>query len=207
MDDEYYEFDNFTDVETSVEALVFALKMVDEKPAFWKVAVNYTHLALQGSCVCLLTKTDRTGPFKKRSEEELRKYLNQRSENAVCEANNLEPIHADITIPKERLADLWELLERLPSPHTMILGKSISTATTIREKSLLRVIYTRNDFAHFVPMSFYLHVADLQSAIHEVLLFTLELVQSPKYQTHNRFPQTRTESLLLDAIELLENTT
>ena len=87
--DDYVSYDEFDDTIGSIAALETHLTEFENHDAAWKWVVLFTHSALQGACVCYLTRTDGSGALTKDSEKALRRYHNLSSQKAMCEANKV----------------------------------------------------------------------------------------------------------------------
>jgi hypothetical protein len=200
----YLDTDSYKDVENSIYVVFDALQKVEVNAAYWKVAVSFSYQALQGACVCMLTRPDSSGPFQKDDEKKLRHYLNLQSQKAICEAHNAPWELPDMEYPNCRLASLQELLKRLPSPHRAIIPKAHDAGTTEFENAIFALQEMRHTFSHFPPMSWSIEKAYMLEAIHIVLQKTKTIVSGAGYETQNRFHQTETENLLIKCIEITE---
>lgn len=164
----------------------------------------FTFLALQGTAVCCLTRSDLTGPFEKRTEKELRLFLNLRSQMAVNKANNAPWTMPELEYPQERLASFDTLLARLPPPlQVKISGKTRKTASEF-EWSFIFVRVWRNDFSHFGPKSLLIHKRDIAKHCAICLELTLNIVEAHgQFANHSRFGETKVAGNLKTAIRLL----
>ncbi len=204
MAEQYLEIDEYKDVEASTEFLLEAIKRSEKNDIYWKQILIFTYLALQGTAVCCLTQTDLTGPFEKRTEKELRLFLNLKSQEAVNRANNAPWEMPELEYPQEKLASFDELLARLPSPlKVKITNKSKKSASDF-EWSFIFVRIWRNDFSHFGPKSLLIHKGDIARHCMVCLQHTLKIVKSPeKFANRSRFGSTTVLDNLEKAIQLL----
>lgn len=127
---EFLQTNHAEDVEASLTLALDAILRAKADDAYWKSATIFIFLALQGICVCCITNTDGSGPFIKSVEKQIRNYWDVSSQKALNEAHETPFIIQEPEWPKEYLADIKELLKRLPSSVQVSLSNSTDSSTT-----------------------------------------------------------------------------
>ncbi len=204
MAEDYLAIDEYKDVEASTEFLLEAIGRTKQNDTYWKQVLIFTYLALQGAAVCCLTRTDLTGPFEKRTEKDLRLFLNLQSQRAVNEANDTPCTMPDMEYPREKLASFDELLSRLPQPLQVNISNKTQKNASDFEWSFVFLRTLRNDFSHFGPKHLLIHQGDISKHCMICLEHTLKIVNSPnKFANRSRFQSTKVAQNLKDAIAML----
>ena len=68
-DASYLQTDEFEDMKASLILLRDSLSSITKEKTMWKWAIIAAHSALQGACVCILTRTDGVSSIVKRNTE------------------------------------------------------------------------------------------------------------------------------------------
>ncbi|WP_298293971.1 hypothetical protein [uncultured Litoreibacter sp.] len=205
MADGYVTFDEFVDVESSLLALNVALAQLPSNPLFWKSVILNTHSALQGACVCLLTKSHGGGALTEKNEKQNLAYLNQKSDITVAEAQNQQPPKS-LPYPPTMLQNLPGLLRRLPPPLTINIPKTSEEYEKSEDalaKDLFRLHEFRTGFSHFPALSWSIELAGLPRIVEKSLIQTQSIAESSQYTRVNRFRDMQVSSLILDATKAL----
>lgn len=197
-------FDEYDDVEASVQLLLDVLGKAEENDAYWKHILIFTYLALQGAAVCCLTRSDATGPFDKRTERELRLRHLLDSQKATNHNHGAPWIMPDMDAPKEKLASFDELLDRLPSSlRIQVKGKTVQSASD-SEVPFVFVRQYRNECSHFTPETKIIGKNEIARHCKACLEHTLKIVGSPElFASRSRFDETRVKQNLQKVIALL----
>lgn len=188
---QYFQCNEYSDVENSLLLLKHSLGLADDEPAYWKWIIIATHSALQGACVCILTKTDGTGALTKKSQKEALKKL-YGEENG---SRNLD--NPDIPWPDPYIAPLDELLKRLPDGLKIVLPdrKAESYGYEIAG-DLRRLSEFRNMMIHFPPSSWSLELAGLPRILERAVCLIKDIVASEANNRVNQFAGTPVQSLI-----------
>jgi hypothetical protein len=142
-DENWLQTDEAEDVLASLRhaEACFELAKSDKHANKWLILA--LHSALQSACVCHLTATD------------LRGALDGRTEQLLYEADEKRRNGSPYKLPKLRIADLVELLQRVRKPHSAG-DRSNDNGIPISESELdwLARIHReiRNRLVHFHPM-------------------------------------------------------
>lgn len=194
----------FYDVEASLTLLDDALEKVSANEAYWKAIVIFTHLALQGACVCLLTHSDSSGPFDKKTEKEIRRYNDIQSQMAVNEAYQTPWEIDEPQWPEEKLASLVELMERMPSGLGERIKSNPNECKTDLAKAISFVLSLRNTFAHMTPTSWLIRRDQIIRSVELIILHVLKVIKSDEYNNRNQFPQTKARVMAQSVLHKLE---
>jgi hypothetical protein len=194
---EYLEVDEFTDVVNSVEQLCVALDRALENPKLWKDIILTSHATLQGTCVCILTRTDGTGALAKGNQ----KALMHKLYGEVNGSRNLDDDSVDW--PEDFIADLPELLKRLPNGLAVSLPGRKADYGYDAAGDLRRLHEFRNKFVHFSPTSWSLELAGLPRVVSNALILAKQITVSNAYKRWNRFKDTEVERMLDEALDKL----
>jgi|SRR5690606_1970863 hypothetical protein len=203
--DGYLRTDEFEDVHASLTLLRGVLERILEEPALWKWAVIAGHSALQGACVCILTQTDGLGALTDKSTREL-------TEKLYGETDRGRKMDEDsVAWPEERIAELPELLKRLPGELKVSLpGRNARSYGYELPGDLRRLHEFRNKFTHFASISWSIQIAGLPRIIGRAVDLTRRIVESDDdYSRFNHFQELGMKSLfadISDRIKSLERT-
>lgn len=196
---EYLHLDEFKDTIASLKMLVIALRELENDPSFWKQAILSTHSALQGACVCILTRTDGGGALAERSEKALMIKLYGESEHG----RNIDD--DSVHRPKEFIASLPELLSRLPGGLVVNITKRSATCYPYNKEGDLRRLHEfRNKLTHFPPVSWSLEVAGLPRILLTAIGLIDEISRSNSWKTYNQFPNLHLDNDIEQARKLLK---
>lgn len=178
----HYETDEFEDVVVSLKVLRDALEQLPSDTDYWKPAIFFAHAALQGACVCLLTRTDGTGALAVNSEKALMKKLYGETEDC----RTLDDPETDW--PVELIASLPELLKRLPEALSVELpGHKAKTYGWDVKGDLRRLHEFRNQLAHFPPTSWSLEIIGLPRILRSAVELARGIMTSSGYTRYNKF--------------------
>ena len=171
---EYLRTDEFEEVFQGLNFIADILPLVREHPHYWKWIIISAHSALQGACVCMLTETAGTGALRKDATTKLLARLD-------------EDAGSTNEWPDERLADLSELLARLPV-DLKIKIKELATPFPFDVVGDIRRLHDmRNEFSHFTPKSWSIELAGLPRILEHTIGLIEEIAKSANYKRWNRF--------------------
>ena len=166
--EDWLQIDEFDDVRASLLMLESALGCIEQDKVFWKWSILATHSAVQGACVCFLTRTDGGGALDKRSEMSLLAYHNQSSQMASSKKYNRDRKLGSLDYPKTRVASLPELLRRLPQKWKVEIPKNSEMPSNgVRNLDFQRLHNFRNKLTHFESVSWSLEIEGLPRIIRE----------------------------------------
>lgn len=181
-EDAWYTTDEFDDVAVSLKTLLFALRQAKNDKSFWKLAILSTHSALQGACVCLLTRTDGGGALAKRDQKALMHKLYGESEKG----RNIDDNSVDWA--EEFIASLPELLKRLPNDLAIkIPDRSVTSYPYDLPGDMRRLHEFRNKLTHFPPISWTLEISGLPRILLRAIEHIEKITISSAYKRYNRF--------------------
>ncbi len=194
----WLEFDEFIDVESSLLALLISIERLPVEPLLWKNILLNVHAALQGACVCILTRTDGGGALTVGAEAKYLKYLNNGSAIAQAERNGV-PTPDPLALPDMKIQALPGLLRRLPEevrkdlPKCHIEFEECSDTVT---RDLYRLHNFRTTFSHFPVTSWLIEGSGLPRIVVVSLNLIEEIVCSDGWMRQNRFKDTRVLELI-----------
>jgi hypothetical protein len=163
-----------------------------------EMAVLSGHAALQGACICILTRTDGLGALKKESDKAVWEKLYGETPNG----RKLDD--ENVTWPDEWLCELPELLKKLPGDLSISLpGKKVPSYGFDVQGDLRRLHEFRNMFTRFPPKTWLIESSGLPRMLESAILLTRRITSSPHYQRHNRFAEMDLEPLFEEIICLL----
>ncbi|RYH06871.1 hypothetical protein [Tropicimonas sp. IMCC6043] len=187
-DGRYLRTDEFEDVLASLKLLLDCLEKVSEQPHLWKWSILSAHSALQGACVCILTRTDGGGALSKDSEKLLLEYHNLSTQKAIVKAHNAEWILGKVEYPqKEEIAALPELLRRLPTEIRIDFPHKNQEPKDERTKDFVTLHALRNQFTHFPSVGWSIEIADLPRILRRSVILVEQITQHKDYRRWNRF--------------------
>lgn len=191
-DNKYLRTDEFQDVHASLLLLEISLQKAKQNPAFWKWAILSAHSAVQGACVCLLSKTDKRGALSKQNQKALWAYDQFESQKAITENSGGEWILEDVKYPNAYLADLPEFLCRLPDELKVDKLNSSDKASKVqRNIDFDKLHQFRNKFTHFESISWSLEISGLPRILEEALTLSEKIINADdKFGRVNRFDKT-----------------
>jgi len=159
-----------------------ALGCIEQDKVFWKWSILATHSAVQGACVCFLTRTDGGGALDKRSEMSLLAYHNQSSQMASSKKYNRDRKLGSLDYPKN---------SEIPS-------------NGVRNLDFQRLHNFRNKLTHFESVSWSLEIEDLPRIIREALSLTKSNVSSNDYKRWNKFKDMDVEAIVENCQSILD---
>jgi len=144
----YLHFDEIEDVLSSLDLLALVMPLVAKQPSYWKWAIIAAHGGLQGAMVCALRDTSGVSILEDDCARKMLKWLDTQNGNP----------------PQERLADFRTLLARCRQTRRMD-GQALKLGNA-QAKDIIRLHKEfRNNFAHFIPASWYIEKAGLPRII------------------------------------------
>ena len=178
----YLILDEFEDVIASLKMALHSFELAEFDCRFWKSAIVFTHAALQGACVCLLTRTDGTGTLAQKNEKALmNKLYGDNADGRLID-------NPKAAWPDEFIATLPELLSRLPGGLAMKLPeRNAANYGWDRAGDMRRLHEFRNQFAHFPPTSWSLELDGLPRILSAAIKLTLQISESNYYKRWNKF--------------------
>ena len=105
----------------------------------------------------------------------------------MCEANNVRWILEEPEYPNEKVANLPELLRRLPEPLNVELPKDFSSNPNGKVYNLLKLHTLRNEYTHFPSIHHSIEVSDAEAVIGEAIELIHSIVSRSDWQRWNRF--------------------
>ncbi len=182
----YFECDEFSDVENSLCAMKLCLANVKKNPGLWKWIIVSCHNALQGTCVCILTQTDGTGPFCDNNTEKLKQKLYGEDRNGRYIDD------PDKKWPDPYLEPLQGLLRRLPGNLSVELPeKNAEEYNYELAGDLRRLCQYRDRLIHFPPSSWSLELGGLPRILERAIDHVEKIVNSGEWKRFNRFAETQ----------------
>ncbi|RYE50813.1 MAG: hypothetical protein EOP21_02930 [Hyphomicrobiales bacterium] len=153
MPDNWIRTDEARDVAGSIRHVILVSKFVEEDPLTWKWVVLALHSALQGACVCHLTKTAApVGAVTRRNAVEWLEYFESSRTNPEAKP------------PKTHLMGLPDLLKTVRRPHSAG-GPGDDVDVTISDSELGWLVRfhdgIRNQFVHFEPIGWSIEVSGI----------------------------------------------
>ncbi|MEZ5911785.1 MAG: hypothetical protein R3D84_05765 [Paracoccaceae bacterium] len=203
--DSYVEMDEFADVLSSLVTLREALRTVEVTPTSWKWIILAAHSALQGSCVCLLTRTDGSGALTEKAEMALRHYHDHSTQKAITEGHGGRWILPAPACPDDRVANLPDLLRRLPTGLQIDSPKNGANPEMQPNLDIWRLHDFRNRFTHFPSLHWSIEIAGLPRIIEEALALTRRITESSEYTQYNRFSEMDLEPIFTEIFNSLKN--
>ncbi|MEM1236481.1 MAG: hypothetical protein AAGI10_05870 [Pseudomonadota bacterium] len=194
------ETNEFEDVIHSLIIVKDAVQKTQNAPLFWKVAIIHTHAALQGSCVCLLTRTDGTGAMTQKVEKDMwEKYY------GVTEGvSNLD--RPEIRYPTPRVADLGDLLKRLPKDIRPSIPSEVPRKKPWNAETDLRLLINlRNEFMHFPPQGWTIEVSGMPRVLRHAIELAKKAAFHQGYSRTNRFNELDGERHFDDCLNVLRD--
>jgi hypothetical protein len=182
--DDWFEHDLDTDIRASIEMLVLALDKTRISHSFWKWAVVASHNALQGLCVGFLTQTNGSGALEKRSER------------AIARSHGDESDLPSATLPSIRLANLPDLLARLPEPHRVRVSEHSPNENGGEELWLWRLHDARNNYIHYGEFRWFVTRNNLHAAVFVAVQKMLKLLEKAAPNSATQLGQRRTAETL-----------
>ncbi|WP_299294197.1 hypothetical protein [uncultured Tateyamaria sp.] len=193
---EFVNFDEFYDVQASLTSLLQALESVNQQPLLWKQVILSTHSALQGSCACILTRTDGGGALDKNSEERLYWYHKNQTDIAIAQQKGAETPE-EMVYPQLEMQGLPGLLRRLPDNLTVDIPKNFENCSDADVQDFWRLHDWRNSFTHFQIIDWSIEIAGLPRIVLNALQLIEKIILSDSYHRRNRFYDTDVSDLLL----------
>jgi len=201
---DYMRTNEFTDVQSSLRMVVNTLHLVPSDPSYWKWVILAAHSAVQGACVCLLTRTDGGGALSKQNEREWIDFHQLGTQKAITENSGANWILGDRKTPDTFIAPLPVLLRRLPKEFRVeIPDKPNVVATGLRNQDFQRLHKIRNKFTHFESIHMSLEVAGLPRIIGEAISLIERIVVSKQFHRKNRFQDLEIDPIILKCRLLL----
>jgi len=186
----YLSCDEFIDVENSLTLVRDALRNVKKSPAYWKSIILFTHSALQGACVCMLTRSDGGGALSKRAERALNNKLYGETDGRRNMYNEA------IVHPEPFIADLPALLDRLPGGLRVTLpARNAKCYGWDHAGDLRRLHEFRNMLTHFPSSHWSLEIDGLPRIVSVAVDLIFEIANSSRYANRNRFDVSRLKAL------------
>lgn len=199
----WLDIDEFDDVRASLLILRDCLGHLTSNPLYWKWAILAAHSALQGACVCILTRTDGLGALTDRSSEEMRKKLYGEAGNR----RNLDD--PNCRWPDSRVESLPGLLVRLPDGLRVKLPDAKAEYGFDLPGDLQRLHQFRNRLTHFESTGWSIEMDGLPRIVRRAFDLTSSIIRDGRYQRRSRFPDMNLEPLLLqidDELRRIEDT-
>lgn len=196
--DTYLSTDEFEDVQASLLLVRDALIAVKTAPPYWKWAILAAHSALQGACLCILTRSDGLGALTDASSEALADKLYGET------ASGRKIDDKTINWPEPRVEELPELLKRLPHDLRVSLpGRKEHSYGFELAGDLRRLHEFRNQFTHFSSTGWSIEIGGLPRMIERAINLTRCITTSPHFSRYNRFSEMELEPLFDEILGLL----
>lgn len=149
MGKHYIRFDEIEDVLTSIDLLAHIVPLVKSSPSQWKWIIIGAQNGLQSAMVSVLGGTSGIDVLSEKSRQRVLVWHEKRNRN--------------VPYPNERLAEFAVLLERCRNAGFLDLKE-------VEAKDLWRLHNElRNNFSHFVPMSWSIEKAGLPRIVNTAL--------------------------------------
>lgn len=188
---DYFEIDEFEDVVGSLRALVSVLGNEVTTPFDVKWAILSAHSALQGACVCFLTRTDGGGALTKDSEKAHLEYLDARSQEAMRNMAGGIPIKIPLPPrPKRRMANLRNLASRLPDDLRFSIADDGIWPNAVVDQHLTLLCRWRDEFTHYPPQSWSIEIAFALPMLRTTIGKIEAIATHGGYKRWNRFEET-----------------
>jgi hypothetical protein len=150
-DERYIRTDEAEDVAGSIRHALRCAAFVSEDPQAWKWGILALHSALQGACVCHLTKT--AAPLGAVTNRNAKEWINYFDENRVSQ---------NVKCPDTKLMTLPYLLKAVRK-YGSAGGSTTSNLVEISDIELvwLKCIHfeIRNQFVHFAPQGWSVEIS------------------------------------------------
>lgn len=187
----WLDIDEFDDVGASLLILRDCLGHLTSNPLYWKWAILAAHSALQGACVCFLTRTDGLGALDGESSGKTYEKLYGEAGNG----RNLD--NPDFRWPRPRVESLPVLLGRLPADLTDDLPDARKDHGFGLSGDLQRFHQWRNRFVHFPSTGWSIEMDGLPRIVRRAFDLTSSIIRDGRYQRRSRFPDMNLVPLLL----------
>ena len=143
--DDWICLNEFSDLMSSLKALDYLIPLTKKDVGTWKLTILCLHSALQGTAVCLLTKSDGSGALPEATERKLAAFYAD-NKNSLQDDEELEQI-----LGKSRIEYLPGLLRRLGYPYPKDhVPPSKNCDITLHY--LVKLHNWRSLFTHFPPL-------------------------------------------------------
>jgi hypothetical protein len=195
LSDGWVRMNEFSDLMSSLKAVEHLITLTNHDIGMWKWVIVSLHSTVQGTAVCILTRSDGSGALKEHLEAKIREFYTT-NKNTFSNADEFIEIFS-----KNELATLPYLLRRL--------GCSFPKDNVPPEKSadktlhyLVKLHNWRNLFIHFPPLHWSAPETEFIELTAVVIGFVRNTLTTAKWQ---RMPLITEDELLplLDRIDLL----
>jgi hypothetical protein len=187
---DWYYIDEYQDVLSSLLVLENAVVACEITQLDVKWAIIAAHSALQGACVCLLTRTDGGGALGSTEQKKLEDYHLYQSQKTMCEKAGIPLILTEPEKPRSYLAPLNELALRLPLGLRFSIAKLSEWPKDEATRDFTLLSRWRNEFAHYSPAGWSIELAGLPRILGRVISKIEQIATHNGFQRHNDFQDT-----------------
>jgi hypothetical protein len=195
LSDGWVRINEFSDLMSSLKAVEHLIPLTNQDIGMWKWVIVSLHSAVQGTAVCILTRSDGSGALKEHLEAKVREFYAE-NKNSLNNADEFIEIFS-----KNELAALPYLLRRLGCsfPKDNVLPEESADKTL---HYLVKLHNWRNFFIHFPPLHWTAPETEFIELTAVIIGFVRKTLTTAKWQ---RMPLITEDELLplLDRIDLL----